>query len=371
MANLITDGIDWFPSGQSTATRTRLWAANNFFPRGNVQTPCDVETGRFGFGQAMLWNFTNTSIGGANLAGYVIPIGAQAATSFIGCGLIVYPDTASGTYPALCFYDGVANTPQLTIVFKPNGVIAVYRGDPTPGQGGTLLANSFPGAFQENEYFHVEIKALIASSGGTCEVRINTVPWVQLTGANTQNTTAAFADCVMIGAECGSNQLIHCAFDDFFVNDASGAQNNSWLGNVRVKTQFMIANGATNNFTIGGSSPAPSHWQSVLNQAMDDTSFEYSSTLNDIDLFTPDPNLNSPLVHVLQVRMGLRQDDATQRVARSQLRIGSTVYPGSIDQFTNQTYTFYKERWPLNPATSVAFTGADVNGLQAGLKITQ
>ena len=360
MANLLVDGFDWFPSGQSTATRQRLWAANDFFAHSSFTFTGDVETGRFGFGKALLLN--SNPLGEA---GYVVPVGSNVSTGFIGHALFIYPDNTDGALPSIAFYDGVANTPQLWIAFCPNGVIKVYRGDPS----GTLLANSAPGSFQENEWFHCEAKALIASSGGTLEVRINTVPVIQLTGANTQNTSVAYFDCIFLGGYFSSNQTIHCSFDDLFVNDTTGSQNNTWLGNVRVKTQFMIANGATNNFTIGGSSPAATHWQSVLNQLLDDTSYEYDSTVSDIDLFTPDPNLNSPLVHSLQVRMGLRQDDATQRVARAQLRIGSTVYSGVVDQYTNQTYTFYKERFQLNPATSVAFTGADVNGLQAGVKV--
>jgi hypothetical protein len=131
----------------------------------------------------------------------------------------------------------------------------------------------------------------------------------------------------------------------------------------------MIADGATDNFSIGGSSPAATHWQSVLNQNLDDTKYEYSSNVGDIDLFTPDPNLNSPLVHALQVRTALRQDDATQRVARHLLRISGLNYVGTVDHYTNQTYTFYRTRWELNPNTGVSFTGAEVNGLQPGVKV--
>jgi hypothetical protein len=360
VANRITDGFDWMPSGLSAAERERLWGANNFFPLSGTAT-ADVALGRFDFGNALSWDVAAQN----GLHGYVMPIGAHAATSYFGGALFIHSDASNGVFPTLAVYDGVADIAHVWIQFAANGVIKIFDGT------GTLLANSDPGAFQEDEWFHFEIKTLVATSGGTCEVRINTVPWVQLVGANTQAATSAYADCVMIGYRSTSvaSPKIHFEIDDVFVNDDTGSENNTWSGNLRVKTQFMIANGATDNFTIGGTSPAATHWQSVLNGNMDDTKFEYSSTIGNIDLFTPDPNLNSPLVRTVQVRMGLRQDDATQRMAHGMLRISGTNYEGTTDQYTNQTYTFYKQRWELNPATGVSFTGAEVNGLQAGVKL--
>jgi hypothetical protein len=371
MANLVVDGFDWFPSGQASAVRDRLWAADEFYKKSGGAT-ADVETGRFGFGKGLLFSLGGNSAG----HGYVVPIGATPATGFFGCAMFIYPDQTDDAAPVLQFFDAVNNVAQFGVFFAPNGVIKIYPGN--QGTGGSIggdvaIANSKAGVYQENEWFHVEIKGTIANSGGSVEVRINTVPVIQLVGADTQNSANAYFDAVAFNSYKNTGNFnsstIHTVFDDFFVNDTSGAQNNDWLGNVRVKTQFMIANGATNNFSIGGTSPAATHWQSVLNQLLDDSKFEFSSTIGDIDLFTPDPNLNSPLVHALQVRMGLRQDDATQRVARALLRIGSTLYPGTVDQYTNQTFTFYKERFELNPATGVSFSGADVNGLQPGVKV--
>ena len=360
MANLIVDGFDWFPSGQSSATRDRLWAANNMFLiSGSIDA--DVTTGRFGFGKAFLFN-DNVGVTAKN--GYVVPIGTTPATLFMGGAMFVFPDQQNVCTSEVGFYDAVSDSAQLYIRFAANGVVKVVRGD------GTALANSVAGSFQENEWFHFEIKATIDNSAGACEVRINTVPVIQLVGADTQNTSHAYADSILLGySNTNANNTVHYALDDLFVNDTTGAENNDWLGNVRVKTQFMVGDGFTNQFTIGGTSPAATHWQSVLNTILDDTKYEFDSNIGDIDLFTPDPNLNSPLVHSLQVRMGLRQDDATQRMAHAMLRISGTNYEGSVDQFTNQTYTFYKERFELNPNTGVAFTGADVNGLQAGVKV--
>jgi hypothetical protein len=369
MTTRVVEGFDWFPSGASTTLRNFLWAANGWYKRGNFQSgfgpsDADVTTGRFGFGKALLFNSGNAF--GNNSLGYVIPVNASQASGYFGGALHIYAMGNSPGLPLFGFYDGVNDVFQVSICFDPNGVISVWRGNRASNN---RLATSIAGVWQEGEDFHFEVYGVIAASGGSIEVRINTVPVIQLVGANTKGSSlSGNYDSHYIGGFVNNNSANYW-IDDFFANDTTGAQNNTWLGNVRVKTQFITANGAIDNFTIGGSSPAATQWQSVNNQNLDDTKYVYSPNIGDIDLFTPDPNLNSPLVHAVQVRAALRQDDATQRVARHLLRIGATNYLGTVDHYTNQTYTFYRTRWELNPATGVAFTGSDVNGLQAGVKV--
>jgi len=364
MTNRITDGFDWAPSGVTA----NHWGANGFYKVNPIARQADVTTGRFSFGKAIFWNYTpggaDAFFGSPN--GYVIPAGVNVSDAFIGCGVVVYTN-GSPNGPALGFYDAVNSKFQVHLTFEPYGIIKAWRGEKSLGN---YLGSSKVGAYQEDQWFHVEAKVHIASSGGTVEVRVNTVPVIQLTGANTQGSTISTCDSAFIGVhQTALNVAASAAIDDFFFNDTAGTTMNDWCGNLRSKGQFVIANGATDNFTIGGSSPAATNWQSVLNQAIDDTKFVYSPNVGDKDLYTPDPNLNAPYVRVLQVRAALRQDDATQRVARHVLRIGSTVYEGSIDHYTNQTFTFYKTRWELSPATGVSFTGTEVNGLQVGIKV--
>jgi hypothetical protein len=261
---------------------------------------------------------------------------------------------------------------QLSYSFEPNGVIKVWKGP--PAGGGTPIASSVTGSYQEDEWFHCEAKGTIDASTGGLEVRVNTVPKIQLVSADTKNTATSYFDSVFLGgwttnfnvSVSSSHPIV---FDDMFVNDTTGAENNDWSGNLRAYGMPMIANGYLNNFTIGGSSPASTHWQSVLNSLLDDTKFEYSPNVGDIDAFQPDPVINGPPVRVIQMRAALRQDDATQRVARLGIRIAGNNYFGTVDQYTNQTFTFYKDRFELSPDTGVTATGTEVNGCQALVKV--
>lgn len=376
MANLVQDGFEWFLAGQSSAVRQALLSANNFYidAFGGSIVP-DVGAGRFGYGQALNWNLVHTTF--PTRSGYAIPIGKSVSQGYQGFALYRDPTTDGTVFILAGAIDGSGGGCQIQITFEQFGVIRVYRdwvwnSISSAGPTGVLLASSLAGAFNEGEWCHVEIFYQTAAVGGSVEVRINTVPKIQLVGANTDKTGSGLFDATYLGvwaSASGGSTAVKFSIDDLFFNDTSGTYNNSWSGNLRVKSQFMTANGATVNFTIGGSAPAATHWQSVLNQALDDTKYEFSSNVGDIDLFVPDPNLNSPLVRSVQVRMALRQDDATQRAAQAVLRIGGTNYPSAVNAYVNQTYTFYCQRWEVNPATGVTFTGTDVNGLQAGLKL--
>jgi len=376
MTNRIVDGLDWFASGQNTATRQMLFAANGWYAYGQqLSDPCDVITGAFGFGKAFLYDKTVGSFS-SYTNGYVIPIGVSVSEGFVGFHYYRYDDSFFGQPGMVCFFDAVNNQCQVSICFEDYGIIKVWRGfrpNGTSPSTADLLGTSAVGAYQDGEQFHVEAYVKVDSTDGEVEVRINTAQKVSIVGSNTKGSSgSSVADSLWIGACQTAVSGVHAThywLDNLFFNDTAGTINNDWLGNVRVKTQFMIANGPHISFSIGGSSPAATNWQSVQNTLLDGTKFVYSGTVGNYDLYDPDPNLNAPLVHSLQIRGALWQDDATQRVAKYLVQIAGVDYDAPTSFYTNQTPTFYKDRMEVNPATSAGWTGADVNGLYAGVKV--
>lgn len=362
----VIDGFDWFPSGKSSAVRAELWAANGWFhDRSWSNTVADVVTGRFGFGKAMrLYSeFSNAS----HFDAYIVPVDDLLTEGYFSAA-IYYPDFNDyGDAKAwIAFYDGVYNQFQFTVVFRNNGVIEVRRGS----YSGTILATTPTGSFEENRWMFLEIFGKVHDTNGEVEVRINTVQKINVVSSDTRGgTTTTTYDSIKMGCSGAASQAATLYVDDMTITDTAGSTMNTFMGNLRVKSQFMIADGYLNDFTIGGTSPAATNWQSVLNQDMDDTKYVYSPTIGDLDMYVPDPNLNAPYVRAVQVRMGLRQDDATQRSAKAVIRIGSTDYEDDVEHFVNQLYTFYFGIWELNPATGVTFTGAEVNALEVGVKV--
>lgn len=377
MANIVTEGFDWFPTGKTTAERQALWGANRFFnpdSAGGMQSTPDVRVGRFGYGLAFSINNTfNPGATAWQANGFCVPVYANLAEGFIGFSFFrAKTGNTSFTHPGVGFYDAVTGDMQLYIEFGEVGVIKVWRGWPTPWGEADPLGTSTAGAFEEDVWFNVEVYGKINDTSGACQVRINTVIKVDIVSTDTQRTLVSSFDSVWLGAAQTGGFLsngANIAIDDFFVNDKTGATCNDFMGNLRVKSQWMIADGSHLDFSIGGTSPAATHWQSIQNNSLTDAQYIFSPTVGDYDLYVPDPNLNSPFVRVLQVRAAMRQDDATQRSAKMVIKIGATVYEDDVTHFTNQNYTMYFGKWELNPATGVSFTGTEVNGLQAGVKV--
>jgi hypothetical protein len=265
------------------------------------------------------------------------------------------------------FYDAISDAPQIIVSLDANGVIRIYRGG-SYGGGGTLLLTSYSGAYYFDEWFYLEIYCKIHATAGEVQVRVNTKTVLSLVTANTQATSLAYFDATGFGARIVSfSSPFVAAIDDHYFCDTSGSVNNSYLGNIRIKNQLPVSNGDNIDFTPFG---AASNWQAARNTLLADTpSYNYSPTIGDYDLYNMDPILNAPVVHAIQTRMGLRQDDATQLIAHAIIKAGGTLDEATLDHYLNQTFTYYLDIWERNPHTGVGWTGTEVNALQAGPKV--
>jgi hypothetical protein len=356
----LIEGFDFMPSGLSTSERERIYSAKGYYPIGSGM---DVAVGRFGFGKAMR---TPYGVVGGGMVSNRIPVRATINEGFIGIATYVGAGTSYAVRPFFSFYDGLSDSPQCSVTFAPNGIIQVTNGGPA----NTPLVSSDTGSYQTDQWFYTEAHPVIGTSGGAMEVRVNTKPVISLVSANTQAIGArATFDMVNVGWESsGTIQFADCGWDDMYLCDTAGSANKGFLGNCRVKTQFVTGNSTPQNFAIGGTAPAATAWQSLLNTNLDNTKFIHSGTAGDESLFTIESIINSPMVFGIGVSGAYWQDDATQRTVRNLIKSGATLTEGG-DQLTNQTGTFYRDILELNPATGVSYTGAELNALLIGSKV--
>jgi len=355
----VIEGFEWFPSGGNA---TQLFAAAGYYSTFNNGIYSAPTTGRFDYGKTFQY-----ALAPGNLDPNQVIALTDSSDDLNTSGMAVYVDQANSAYVWYTLFDAVTGAPQLSFYFTEYGVIRIYRGYPWTG---TLIGTTSAGAYRDNEWFYFEVQSVTHATAGTVKLRINTKVVFDGIDLNTKNTANSFVDSYGFGCfRNGGGNSAFIKFDDFYFCDGQGSINNDFLGNVRVKQQLAIANGPNIDFAIGGTAPAATNWQSVLNAALDDTKYVYSGTPGDYDLYDLDPNLNTPLVLGVQVRAGLRQDDATQRIARLMLNTGGTDYVGSVDHYLNQSYTHYRDLWELNPNTGLAWTGTEVNGMYAGVKV--
>lgn len=366
------EGWDYLPAAPTQAALIDLFEAGGYFIAnlGLANSAFTVTTGRFNFGHAIK-NRCFPGGGGGPLK-IVKPV--EKITSNIDeavVGVAVYVDQEHNGHWGVSFYDAINDKPQCTVTLDEYGIIRVWRGYGGGGNGalgtGTLIGWSRAGVYYDEEWWYLEIKVGIDDVTGYCQVRVNTKTVIDLVDINTKNsTTMAGFDSISIQGDGVQGETVNVTWDDFYLEDLLGSVNNDFLGNVRVKTQFTTGAGSLTQWTPNG---AATNWQAAQNLAMDDTTYNEENTVGQADFYTIQAIINATLVHGVQVKIGARQTDATQRILHTRINSNSVIAEG-YDHYLNQDrYTYLNDIYELNPDTGVGWTGSEVNALQIGPEV--
>lgn len=370
MALRFIDGFDYYWYGDNYYA---ISLANGWFNGPEHTYPCPPEETAFGYGFGITMGGTtnNTQYRARSARRRYTKGPNDDRTVYVwGQRMRVPPGTSAMSF-------GVADSFARDFGEQWN-VVVDYTGSVTLRLGSNrniLQAKTLSGAFAAGQWFYIEIKWTISNTADAFfEVRINTVPVLSITTAITAVGNGLILPATELGFDifyynCNSDAR-PWAIDDFYMLDSTGPINNDYLGNVRVKMQAVTGQTET-DWEIGGTQPAATNWQSVLNRALNDTKFVRSDLVGAQDLYSVDPNINAPFIHGFEVMGAYRQDDATQRVVRNTYRtaIGTVVY--GENNYTNQSYTFKSDVYEINPDTGQEFTQAELNTLTIGPNLVQ
>lgn len=350
----LIEGFDWLPVDQDCTVQLN---ARGFFGGTGNYIPRNTNSA-FGYG-----NYLQTN---NNFGTLFKPMKTRVTSGYVVMGMRVYIITPDYDAAAkLGFYDAMTSNSgsQCYVEFDRGGSLT-FR-DTLNG----IIVRTDSNTFLSEKWFYLEIKVKPGTgTSGSFEVRVNTVPVISVPACNTVGgTLVGTSTHGLSGLWWDNSNISHMSIDDLYILDSTGAHNNDYLGNVRVKAQSPVSNDSV-AWSIGGSNPAATNWQSVLNNALNETKFVYSPTVGAKDFYNVDPNINSPFVYAVEVAGAFRQDDATQRTARNNIKIGSTTYNG-VAYDLNQTYSFYSDFYELNPATGLSFTGSELNALKIGPEV--
>lgn len=262
------------------------------------------------------------------------------------------------------FLDG--GTVQCVLGMKNTGKLAFYRGDLSTQLGSDSVATLTIDT--DTTYYDIEIKVVINNSTGSFEVRINGAADANLTASsqNTRSSSNNSADILRFG-DAGGTFASNTRYDQIVVMDSSGSEMNDFLGVVNVNLHQQTGAGNYAQFTPS----AGSNYQNVDDSAPDgDSTYNESNTPNQIDSFAMG-NLpaGTTTVHALYKWWNAKRTDATARGLSPLFRISSTDYVGT-NQNLGASYQYYGQAYPLSPATSSAWGVSEVDGLEAGYKLT-
>jgi hypothetical protein len=280
-------------------------------------------------------------------------------------GVAMNPSAVNGAADVYFLQILDTGSPQLGVRLLADGRIGIYRG--ALGSSAQLGATTY--AVAGSSYHYYELKYTIDVSVGALELRIDGDPKLTLTGQNTSATGNATANGFFLGVQnpsVGANRTITLQYSDLVVMDDQGSLNNTFVGDVRVQALFPTSNGTTNDWTPSTGSNYENVDDATPN---DDTDYNSTSNPGDIDLFaygalTP----TAGAVLGIQPVMCARKDDGGTRVIAPVLRPTSTNYVGTSQSITT-SYAFYTEVIETNGDTSSPFTIAELNAMEAGVKL--
>jgi len=112
---------------------------------------------------------------------------------------------------------------------------------------GTTLFSSAAGVLAAATWNHVEVKYTFAGTGGECEVRVNEVVVIDVSGVNLG--AAATAEQCTFDDRAGASGFTTWYIEDLVVWDDLGGENDDFLGDVSVFTHMPNADTATADWT--------------------------------------------------------------------------------------------------------------------------
>ena len=289
------------------------------------------------------------------------------ATAVVGVAFRTTGAPGTLGYQLLAIRD--ASVTQIYLRLNTDLTLSVLRGSHTSG---AIALGTTTAALSLNTYAYLELKVLIANSGGTIGLCINGVSVLSLTSQDTQQTAVAGWNAVSVGqCESPGSSSANCTFDydDLYVLDGSGsAPWNTFLGDVRVDARYPTAEGANAAWTpLSGTDNA----LMVDEVAPDDnTTYNATGTVGATDTHVvQDAPVAGATIYGVQHCLSMAKSDAGVCQIAPVIRHGSTDYVGAAIA-PSTSYAYGLQIAQVNPGTSAQWAESDFNSAEFGYKRT-
>lgn len=271
----------------------------------------------------------------------------------------------ASTTNVFAFLDGASLQGRLAVT--GGGAIQVFRGN-------TSLAVSANNLIAINNWHLIEAFYDCATSG-TWTVKVDGTQVLTDADDTDETGSGTFDRFSPLYNGNGTGQYV----DDIAINDTTGSNNNSWIGDgkcVLVKPNANVS--GEKDFT--GVGDVTDTWKNVDDvPTLDDGTYNYSTDATDAagsdkDLFDVDGSAvaNVETVNAVQVWYRAQKDAATSDVSlRSFVKGGTgagapaTEANGTENQLT-QSWAWYQDVYETNPDTTSLWTDQEVEAMYVG-----
>jgi len=347
MALLVADGFDIY--ADIADVRSSNWISES---SSTAQT-FSTSQGRYGGGCLK----SNTALTGWYMGGFDL---APGQTIIIGFHYYMENRASNGTTDKLLrgwVRDG--STALFYLENNASGDLKAFN------QAGTQVGSTASAALSDASWHWIEVKVVLGTndSTGSITVKVNDVTKITATSIDTYSSgTLAFIQWLGSG---GGWRM-----DDVIIMDGTGSYMNDFLGETKIETLIPNADGSNTAWTAS----AGSDYQCVddgLGVANDDTDYIESSTASQkSDFQFSNLNNNPTAIHAVQVRARAKKTDAGARSLRSFITSSASSENGTTMGLTTNYAWRRNGVHYRDPNGTIAWTGAAVDALKAGVELT-
>ena len=339
MALLLIEGFEGFGTTVGTAPQPTgtLGRAYNVAFESNM----DIETGRLG-GYCIEFDNTGCEIQTKTLT--------TDDTLIIGFAIKF---TVLTDHRFLYIYDDAIVNMQLRLT--ATGQIEFYT---------TILQGTSAAIISTNTWYHIEVKVKTDNAAGTYEIRVGGVNVLSDTGIDTKNGTHDYSNIIKFQMISG---LGFVSFDDIYICDSTGAQNNNFLNNCKVISILPDGDDAAGWDTASGG--AAHHLDIDENPADDDTTYIETDAVGEKDLFDYAAMATATNIKGIEIKTMCRETDATNYSLITPIKSNITETDDSAQAIGTMNYTFITRISELDPDTSAAWLEAGINAAKFGVKV--
>ncbi len=337
MANRFLDSFDYYP----TADIAFKWTS------GSNQT-IQSGTTRFGTGQALNLSSQSTTTKVLDSQATWTMGMAFRCPSFAVAGYIM-EFRSGGQRVADCW-------------LSTGGILSVIAY--SSGNVGTTLCTGTH-ALVANTWYYIEFQFTAGATINVCSTTIKVANVTECTFAATSGGSAIAAttmDTLVIAGPSSGNYY----FDDIYINDATGSRNTGFMGDIRIETIWPASAGYSTQWTPDTGSNFARVNETTENG---DTSYVSTSGAGNIDAYNMGTLLTTPgNIFAVQANVIARKTDAGTKTFQILTRISSTNYFSSTYS-VQDSYNFFSQIQETSPASGIAWTAAEINAIQMGIKL--
>lgn len=347
MALLVADGFDLY--NDIAAVREANWISES---AASAQT-FSTSQGRYSGGCLK----SNTAVTGWYMGGFDLGPGS---TIIIGFHYYMEARASNGASDKLLrgwVRDG--STALFYLENNASGDLKAFN------QAGVQIGSTSSGALADATWHWIEVKVVLGTNDttGSVEVKVDDVTKITATSIDTYSSgTLAFIQWLGSG---GGWRM-----DDVIIMDGTGSYMNNFLGETKIET--LVPNGDGGNTAWTASAGADyTCVDDALGVVNDDTDYIESSTASQkSDFVFSNLNNNPTAIHAVQVRARAKKTDAGARSFRAFVDSAGTVSNGTTMGLTTNYAWRRNGVYYRDPNGSIAWLGAAVDALKAGVEIT-